>query len=286
MNGSYDGGFFSLAADVQTKYQRIINGSRVISYGVGGNAGDAIKAATGKSTEEPDRHSVILAFHDFLVKGANFNKDSPGAPVSYSLRYLYDSSAVRLALTTEYTQKQCTPKPVAPPPGTSYSLDYGSSTDTPTAGWTGSIFFRDLCSSGSVATGIEGRWAPGNAPSPGIPAIQLICRTLNADGSLGVVTKTPYRDGSNGGSPFSGSCSAANALVGMHGGNGSVIDHIDGRCAAIGGGGGETIGPWGGGGANNFNMDCQSGYVVTGIAGSYGQTMGRLSLICTRLKIQ
>lgn len=177
-------------------------------------------------------------------------------------------------------------KPVAPPPGKSYSLDYGSMTETPTAGWTGSIFFRDQCSSGSVASGIEGRWAPGNAPSPGIPAIQLICRQLRTDGSLGGVTKTPYRDGSNGGSPFSGNCSLANALVGMHGGNGSTIDHLAGRCAPLGGSSNEVIGPWGGAWLDNFNLACPSGYVVTGIVGSYGQTLGRLSLICTAVKPQ
>src|SRR5207237_1199385 len=151
---------------------------------------------------------------------------------SYTLRYLYDSSAVKLALTTEYTAKQCTPHQDPPPPAKTYSLDAASTVDTIQTGSTGDTSFRDSCPSGFVATGVEGRQAPAGSQVTGVPGIRLICQRLQPDGSLGDVSKTTYENGTAGGSAFSGTC-ATGALTGMHGSAGSSIDHLDGRCLGI-----------------------------------------------------
>jgi hypothetical protein len=46
----------------------------------------------------------------FLVSGANFDSNNPGVPISYTIRHLTDASQVKLALTTEYTAKDCVPE--------------------------------------------------------------------------------------------------------------------------------------------------------------------------------
>ena len=72
------------------------------AYGLGGNAELAINAVTGNDQFEKIR--------TFLVSGANFDKDNPGVPISYTIRHLTDASQVKLALTTEYTAKDCVPQ--------------------------------------------------------------------------------------------------------------------------------------------------------------------------------
>lgn len=100
VKGSYSG---AISADlsVQAKWKSTINSATVKSYGLGGNAAEAIGAVTGN-----DQFTKI---QKFLTTGANFDKANPGVPISYTIRNLTDASQVRLALTTEYTAKDCTP---------------------------------------------------------------------------------------------------------------------------------------------------------------------------------
>lgn len=102
VSGSYSGGALSGSVTATAKYKTILNNATVKSYGIGGNAKAAIDAAV--TDPKADQFTKI---REFLVKNADFNKDNPGVPISYTIRYLGDSTQVKLALTTEYTAKDC-----------------------------------------------------------------------------------------------------------------------------------------------------------------------------------
>lgn len=101
VKGSYSGPSIGGSVSASAAWQKTINESTVKAYGLGGNAEMAINAVTG-----PTQFDKIATF---LVSGANFDKNNPGVPISYTIRNLTDASQVRLALTTEYTAKNCTP---------------------------------------------------------------------------------------------------------------------------------------------------------------------------------
>jgi thiol-activated cytolysin len=110
VKGSYSGGAISADASVSARWKQTVDQSTVRAYGLGGNAQSAIAAATGwdvsAGTGAVSQHDAIKKF---LTEGATFDKDNPGVPISYTIRYLADGSQVRLALTTEYTAKNCVP---------------------------------------------------------------------------------------------------------------------------------------------------------------------------------
>jgi hypothetical protein len=99
IKGSYEGGAVSADASLKAKWASVVNNSTVNAYGLGGNAQLALSAVAAPS--QFDR------IEKFLTEGANFDKDNPGVPISYTIRHLTDSSQVRLALTTDYTAKNC-----------------------------------------------------------------------------------------------------------------------------------------------------------------------------------
>jgi thiol-activated cytolysin len=102
VKGSYSGPSVSASGSASASWKQVINESTVKAYGLGGNAELAINAVTGTDQFEKIR--------TFLVSGANFDKDNPGVPISYTIRHLTDASQVKLALTTEYTAKDCVPQ--------------------------------------------------------------------------------------------------------------------------------------------------------------------------------
>jgi thiol-activated cytolysin len=104
VSGSYNSGAINATANASAEWKKTINESKVTAYGLGGNAEQAINAVTGT-----DQFEKIAKF---LTTGANFDKDSPGVPISYTIRHLTDASQVKLALTTEYTAKNCVPATV------------------------------------------------------------------------------------------------------------------------------------------------------------------------------
>jgi hypothetical protein len=109
VKGSYSGPSVSASASASASWKKVINESTVKSYGLGGNAEQAIDAVVGSDQFEKIR--------TFLVSGANFDSNNPGVPISYTIRHLTDSSQVKLALTTDYTAKDCAPTAAGCAPG-------------------------------------------------------------------------------------------------------------------------------------------------------------------------
>lgn len=101
VSGAYSGLAVNASVNASAAWKKVINESTVKAHGLGGNAELAIGAVAG--ADQFDKIST------FLTKGANFDKSNPGVPISYTIRHLTDSSQVKLALTTEYTAKNCTP---------------------------------------------------------------------------------------------------------------------------------------------------------------------------------
>ncbi len=66
---------------------------------LGGSAGGAAKALTGASIQ-----SIV----DFINEEANYSADSPGYPISYTVKNLADNSIVKLGETTDYTVNEYT----------------------------------------------------------------------------------------------------------------------------------------------------------------------------------
>lgn len=66
---------------------------------LGGSAGGAAKALTGSSIE---------SISDFIKEEANYSANSPGYPISYTVKNILDNSTVKLGETTEYTSKEYT----------------------------------------------------------------------------------------------------------------------------------------------------------------------------------
>jgi len=104
VKGSYSGPSISGSVSASASWKKVVNESTVKAFGLGGNAEMAINAVTGTDQFEKIR--------TFLTSGANFDKNNPGVPISYTIRHLTDASQVKLALTTEYTAKDCTPMAV------------------------------------------------------------------------------------------------------------------------------------------------------------------------------
>ena len=101
LKAAYNGGAIGASGALQQDYEDVINQSTVTAYGLGGDAKAAIKAATGSNQFEQ--------IGTFLTENADFNPQNPGVPISYTVRYLGNSSEVKLGLTTDFTAKNCVP---------------------------------------------------------------------------------------------------------------------------------------------------------------------------------
>lgn len=109
VSGAYNAAIVSGDVQAEAKHKKIVNDSSIKSYGVGGNAADAIAAAVGGDPGQAGLSQFDL-IRKFLITGANFSADSPGVPISYTIRHLYDASQVKVALETTYEARDCKPQ--------------------------------------------------------------------------------------------------------------------------------------------------------------------------------
>ena len=101
------------------EYNNTMNRTTVKIRQIGGNAADGLSSAT-----MPTKESV----QTFLDNGANFSPESPGAPISYTVKHLRDASLVRMNNTMEYEISQCDTVTIIPPTGT-FDLSTGEWTN-------------------------------------------------------------------------------------------------------------------------------------------------------------
>ncbi|MDM0044017.1 DUF1929 domain-containing protein [Variovorax dokdonensis] len=94
--------------------------------------------------------------------------------------------------------------------------------------------------------------------------------------------------GGTGGSPFTLECSADEALVGIHGSSGAVVDRVGPQCVRVDAAGrwmGEPVnrGAAGGIGGGAFARTCARNYGVTGMSGRSSNLVYNLQMSCSPL---
>jgi hypothetical protein len=94
-------------------YQNVMNNSNVKVFSYGGSAADALAVATNFNNLE-----------DYLVNGGELSAESPGAPISYVIRYLKNANIVRMNNTLEYSVDQSYPvgDPILVPTETTFKF--------------------------------------------------------------------------------------------------------------------------------------------------------------------
>ncbi|MDT7829557.1 thiol-activated cytolysin family protein [Pricia sp. S334] len=82
---------------VDTEYENVISESKVEALVIGGSGSDAAQTVNGPAD-----------VYQYISNGGDYSKDSPGAPLSYKLRYLKQGTPVaRVVLSSEYPVRQC-----------------------------------------------------------------------------------------------------------------------------------------------------------------------------------
>lgn len=87
LSASYAG----VSGSVSTAFDQLKSKSTMKVYILGGSGGDA--GATINGFED---------FKNYIIAGGNFSKTSPGAPISYKLRYIKDNSIGKIVFAASY----------------------------------------------------------------------------------------------------------------------------------------------------------------------------------------
>lgn len=97
LNAAFNG-MESGDATAEAAYNRVVESSTVKAYTLGGNVEEALHVATDYSS-----------LSNYLLNGAQLSADSPGAPISYTIRYLKNAGIVRMNNTLEYHVDKAVP---------------------------------------------------------------------------------------------------------------------------------------------------------------------------------
>lgn len=97
INAAFNAAFSAGGGSIDASYQNIINESSIKALVIGGSGASAANAIEGPSE-----------VYNYISEGGNYSKDSPGAPLSYKLRFIKQGTPVaRVVLTSEYAIRQC-----------------------------------------------------------------------------------------------------------------------------------------------------------------------------------
>ncbi|HKA90569.1 MAG TPA: thiol-activated cytolysin family protein [Haliangiales bacterium] len=91
----YRGGA-DVSGDTSVTYKDILSRSRISFFILGGSGQDAAGVIDG--------YDKLV---EFVKKGGNYSKDSPGAPIAYKLAYLKDNVPARMSWSYDYQVKDC-----------------------------------------------------------------------------------------------------------------------------------------------------------------------------------
>lgn len=81
----------------------VMNASTISVYISGGSGEGAVASING-----------FDSFKGYITSGGNYTNDSPGAPISYKLRYLKDNAIGKIILSSEYTVNDASLNPPTP----------------------------------------------------------------------------------------------------------------------------------------------------------------------------
>jgi thiol-activated cytolysin len=97
VNAAFNATFNSGGADVEGSYKSVIEESNIKALVIGGSG-----ASASQSIQGPNQ------VYNYITEGGDYSKDSPGAPLSYKLRFIKKGTPVaRVVLSSEYNVRTC-----------------------------------------------------------------------------------------------------------------------------------------------------------------------------------
>ncbi len=113
LRAAVDGKAFSGGLESGLSYQEVMDETRITTFVLGGNAGDAVQNVKAGSAEER-----FVAISNFVgsYENANFSAQNPAAAISYELRYLKNRATAEMSYTTVFDRKDCTSELLFPDP--------------------------------------------------------------------------------------------------------------------------------------------------------------------------
>ncbi len=87
-------------------HEQVLKNSTIEIITIGGDAGAAlgITYVTANQNESANNSGII---NKAIVNSAYYNKNNPGVPVAYTVKYLKDNKVAKMGYTTDYTAKEC-----------------------------------------------------------------------------------------------------------------------------------------------------------------------------------
>lgn len=82
---------------LDARYRETLNRTKMHVMAIGGASEPVVELISNGPT----------GIQNYLEEGANFNEDSPGVPLAYTLRYVNDNSVANVLLSTVYTARNC-----------------------------------------------------------------------------------------------------------------------------------------------------------------------------------
>ena len=97
IDAAFSASFGSSDGSIESEYEKVINESSIKALVIGGSGGDAAQVVNGPTD-----------VYNYISEGGDYSRESPGAPLSYKLRYLKQGTPVaRVVLASEYVIRQC-----------------------------------------------------------------------------------------------------------------------------------------------------------------------------------
>jgi thiol-activated cytolysin len=96
IDAAFSASFASGGGTIDAKYEKVISESSIKALVIGGSGDTASKTVNGP-----------LQVYEYISTGGNYSKDSPGAPLSYKLRFIKNNAVARVVLSTEYFIRTC-----------------------------------------------------------------------------------------------------------------------------------------------------------------------------------
>lgn len=93
---SYNAAVSEGGGELESRYQKILNNSTIQAFVLGGDGEEAVRTVTG-----------VEGVKSYILTGGNYSQDSPGAPLSYTLKNIKDNTISNVVLATEYTAREC-----------------------------------------------------------------------------------------------------------------------------------------------------------------------------------
>lgn len=99
----YAGGFRSATGTLESKYDEVLKNSSLTVVTIGGNA-----EAASEAISLANINTGFNSLNDVITgENAVYNRNNPGVPIAYTVRYLQDNSLAKMGYTTDYSVETC-----------------------------------------------------------------------------------------------------------------------------------------------------------------------------------